>query len=118
MSESFKQKQGLSAKLMAMKWFVDREYYVFDETNQGPIDFIAVNMDGDIQYIECKKLSRRKDGSKISRVWSEKQNRLQAKGIPIQIMYVDEETNDVIFQDHKNRSVLHLCRDKSQATLY
>ena len=54
MSESFKQKQGLSAKLMAMKWFVDREYYVFDETNQGPIDFIAVNMKGDIQYIGNK----------------------------------------------------------------
>tara|TARA_R110001583_G_scaffold86944_5_gene226912 strand:+ start:65 stop:397 length:333 start_codon:yes stop_codon:yes gene_type:complete len=102
MSESFKQKQGLSAKLMAMKWFVDREYYVFDETNQGPIDFIAVNMDGDVQYIECKMISRRKDGSKISRVCSEKQNRLKSKGVPIQIMYVDAETNDVYFNTQKS----------------
>jgi Holliday junction resolvase-like predicted endonuclease len=84
-----------------MKWFVDREYYVFDETNQGPIDFVAVNMEGDVKYIECKKLARRKDGSKIYRVLSDKQKRLASSGLNIDIAYVDVDTGEVSFNTTK-----------------
>ena len=97
MSEAWKHREGLSCKLAAMKWFVDREYYVFDETNQGPIDFVAINMDGDIKYIECKKLARREDGSKIYRCLTDKQKRLVKTGINIDIVYVDMDTSELKF---------------------
>jgi len=101
MSEVHKHRHGLSCKLAAMKWFVDREYYVFDETNQGPIDFVAVNMEGDVKYIECKKLARRKDGSKIYRVLSDKQKRLASSGLNIDMAYVDVDTGEVSFNTTK-----------------
>ena len=97
MSDLQKHREGLSCKLAAMKWFIDREYYVFDETNQGPIDFVAINMDGDIKYIECKKLARRKDGSKIGRCLTDKQKRLVKTGINIDIVYVDMDTSELKF---------------------
>ena len=97
MSDNRKHRMGYSSKLSAMKYFVDKEYFVFNETNTGPIDFIAVNSEGDIKLIECKTISRRSDGSKISRVLSNKQRELNKKlgSLKIQLVYVDSETNEV-----------------------
>ena len=111
MSEAWKHREGLSCKLAAMKWFVDHEYYVFDETNQGPIDFIAINMHGDIKYVECKKLSRRKDGSRIYRCLSEKQKRLVKAGIHIDIVYLDTETGELNMNTTK---VVHIPEDEDE----
>ena len=61
MSNNFKHRVGLQSKLKAMENYISKGYYVFDETNQGPIDFVAINMEGDVQFIECKTISRRKD---------------------------------------------------------
>ena len=51
MSTNNKQREGLRCKLIAMKHFVEQGYYVFNETNQGPVDFIALKMKGDIKFI-------------------------------------------------------------------
>tara|TARA_R110002110_G_scaffold324803_1_gene536837 strand:- start:923 stop:1189 length:267 start_codon:yes stop_codon:yes gene_type:complete len=75
-----------------MEQFVAEGFYVFDETNQGPIDFVAVNLKGDVQFIECKAIARRKDGSKIHRILTDKQRKLNKelclRGYPsIEIVY-------------------------------
>ena len=80
MSNNQKHRDGFVCKLKAMDWFVSKGYWIFDETNQGPIDFIAVNIEGDIQFVECKKLAIRqgewKPGTRINRVLSYKQKQI------------------------------------------
>jgi|TARA_R110002020_G_scaffold135900_2_gene303346 hypothetical protein len=113
MSTNNKQREGLRCKLIAMKHFVEQGYYVFNETNQGPVDFIALNMKGDIKFIECKKLAKRgglwRKGSRINRVLTERQKILNRKWtrrrMPIiQIMYVDPENSKIEFQEHRNNA--------------
>jgi len=92
MSNNFKHRVGLQSKLKAMENYVSKGYYVFNETNQGPIDFIAINLEGDINFLECKTLARRKDGSKINRILTDNQKKLNkifnSKGYPsIKIIY-------------------------------
>ena len=92
MSEFYKHRVGLQSKLRAMEHYVSKGYYVFDETNQGPIDFVAVNLKGDVRFIECKAIARRKDGSKINRILTDKQRKLNKelclRGYPsIEIVY-------------------------------
>jgi len=100
-SDVYKHRIGYSSKLRAMQHFVDKEYFIFNETNQGPIDFVAVHSDGDVKFIECKTLSRRSDGSKIHRILSIKQKNLNKNFIKnkinakVEIVYVDPETNEV-----------------------
>ena len=105
MSEFYKHRVGLQSKLRAMEHYVSKGYYVFDETNQGPIDFIAVNMDGDVKFIECKTVSRRKTGkykgSKINRVLTKTQKKLNmnlffADPPQIKVTDVDLETGEVL----------------------
>ena len=92
MSDNLKHRIGLQAKLQIMEQFVSEGYYVFDETNQGPIDFVAVNLGGDVRFVECKATARRKDGSKINRILTNRQrklnNELYLRGYPsIEIVY-------------------------------
>ena len=100
MSSVVQHRVGLQAKLKAMEYFVSKGYYIFDETNQGPVDFIAMNMEGDVQFIECKSLAKRSDGSKIHRILSSKQKELnknlEKNNYPkIKIFYSDiGECND------------------------
>ena len=94
MSENKRHRIGLQSKLKSMGYYVSRGYYIFDETNQGPIDFIAINMEGDVKFVECKAISKRSDGTKINRVLTDKQkklnNKFKLKGYPpIEIMYSD-----------------------------
>ena len=100
MSEFYKHRVGLQSKLRAMEHYVSEEYYVFDETNQGPIDFIAVNMEGDVKFVECKTISRRKDNTKIHRILTDSQrklnkNLLTSKAPQVKVTYVDLETGKV-----------------------
>ena len=109
MSNNQKHRDGFVCKLKAMDWFVSKGYWIFDETNQGPIDFIAINIEGDIQFVECKKLAIRqgewKPGTRINRVLSGKQKQLnknfKGKQIPpIKLLYVNQDTGEV----HEQRS--------------
>ena len=100
MSEFYKHRVGLQSKLRAMEHYVSQGYYVFDETNQGPIDFVAINMEGDVQFIECKTISRRKDNTKIHRILKDNQkklneNLLTSKAPQVKLTYVDLETGEV-----------------------
>jgi len=100
MSDFYKHRVGLQSKLRAMEHYVSKGYYVFDETNQGPIDFVAVNMEGDVQFIECKTISRRKDSTKIHRILKDNQrklneNLLTSKAPQVKLTYVDLETGEV-----------------------
>ena len=100
MSEYYKHRLGLQSKLRAMEHYVSKGYYVFDETNQGPIDFVAVNMEGDVQFIECKTISRRKDNTKIHRILKDNQRKLNknlliSKAPQVKLTYVDLETGEV-----------------------
>jgi len=99
MSNNIKHRVGLQSKLKIMEDLVSRGYYIFNETNQGPIDFVAVNMEGDVKFVECKTVSRRRNGSKIHRILNESQRELNkkfnSKGYPeIKIMY--NETKELV----------------------
>ena len=93
MSQDFKHAKGHVAKLKLMQKYVSLGWYVYDECNQGPIDFIAVNPSGDVKFIECKSISRRSDGSKIYRVLDDSQKKLnkklKSKGLQIAVEHVD-----------------------------
>jgi len=56
MSEVYKHRVGLQSKLRAMEHYVSKGYYVFDETNQGPIDFdIAIVPAGEYHQFHAHK---------------------------------------------------------------
>ena len=93
MSAIFKHAKGHIAKLKLMQQYIKRGYYIYDECNQGPIDFIAVHPNGDIKLVECKAVSKRTDGSKIFRILKKSQRELNKnllnKNIQIKVEHID-----------------------------
>ena len=99
MSACEKQRKGHVAKLQAMSKYVAKGYYIFEECNQGFIDFIAINNTGDIHLVEVKALAIRKTGKqkgiRINRILSDSQKDLNKKlkdkygNLQVKIEYVD-----------------------------
>ena len=67
MSSNIRHAKGHIAKLQVQQKYIAKGFYIFEEANQGPIDFIAVHKDGTIKLVEVKAVSKRKNNSKISR---------------------------------------------------
>jgi len=76
MSANEKHAKGHLAKNKLMNQYIIKGYYIYDECNQGPVDFIALHQNGDMQLVESKSISRRKDGSKIHRILGKSQREL------------------------------------------
>lgn len=84
-------RKGILAELIAQEWLIEQGFWVFTPIGQhGPIDIIAVSKSGTPHYFDVKTLSRRKDGTSISRVKKDFQ-----KNIDLRFLYVDLETKTV-----------------------
>ena len=93
-----KQKKGIQSKLAVMRYYVDRGYFVYNETNNtGPIDLVAVHPETlDVRLIEVKTMSFRsknanwKPGTMINRQLTPLQKKLR-----VELVYYNIETGDV-----------------------
>tara|TARA_R100000152_G_C6692120_1_gene123471 strand:- start:293 stop:619 length:327 start_codon:yes stop_codon:yes gene_type:complete len=99
MTEFTKHKTGMKAKLLAHKYLIGEDYFVFQEdTSQPPIDLVAINEhSGAIRCFEVKTASyRSKDGTLINRCLSARAKDLEQKMKKyIEILYVDVDTGKV-----------------------
>ena len=100
MSANEKHAKGHLAKNKLMNQYIIKGYYIYDECNQGPVDFIALHPNGDMQLVESKSISRRKDGSKIHRILGKSQRELNTNlktktfQITVQHANVDKEMRE------------------------
>jgi hypothetical protein len=86
-----KHRKGIRAELIAHEYFIKKNYKVFPALHGiGPIDFIVLDKDNNIRYIDIKTNSFRSNGTKIYRT----NNKIL--GIKIEIVYVDVDTMEVI----------------------
>ena len=85
-----KHKKGIQAELLAQEYFIKKNYKVFPALHGiGPIDFIALDEDNNVRYLDVKTYSKRSDGTKICRT----NNKIP--GIRIEIVYVDIDTKTI-----------------------
>lgn len=101
--------RGQIAALLVHADLIKKGYQVFPEdTSQGPIDLVAVNLaNGETRYIDVKCLARRADGSKINRILKPVQNEFEKNsGKVIELVYADTETNEVQYPPRRNRKVV------------
>ena len=90
-----KEKKGLQSKLGAMKYYADRGYFIYNETNNtGPVDFVSINPDtNDKKFVEVKTMSFRsknanwKPGTMINRQLSPVQ-----KQLGVELVYYNIDT--------------------------
>ena len=88
---------GKQSELIAAAWLIGRGCYVYAPfIEQGPIDLIALTPDGEVLKFDVKTASRRKDGSVISRMLTQRQRKLGVK-----LLYVDRETLECHFYPHQ-----------------
>lgn len=85
MRPATKNSDGKRCELLAANWLFSQGCFVYAPfLEQGPVDLIAINPDGETLYFDVKKVARRKNGSIISRKLSDTQRKLGVK-----LMYVD-----------------------------
>ena len=102
MSNNLKHARGHQSKLRLMEKYVGKGYWIFEERGQGPIDFIVLNNEGHVKFLESKTRSRRSsDGTKINAILTKNQRQLNVKlkekyNLEIELEYFD-------FEDTENR---------------
>ena len=91
---------GKQSELIAAAWLIGQGCYVYQPfIEQGPVDLVALTPEGEIHLFDVKTVSRRKDGSVISRTLKQGQ---QALGV--RLLYVDRDTNECHLYPHQFRS--------------
>ena len=82
---------GKQSELIAAAWLIGQGCYVYQPfIEQGPVDLVALTPEGEIHLFDVKTVSRRKDGSVISRTLKQGQ---QALGV--RLLYVDRIRTNV-----------------------
>lgn len=91
---------GKQSELLAATWLIGQGCYVYQPfIEQGPVDLVALTPEGEMHLFDVKTVSRRKDGSVISRTLKESQ---QALGV--RLLYVDRDTHECHLYPHQFRS--------------
>ena len=89
MRPATKNSDGKRCELLAANWLFGQGCFVYSPfLEQGPVDLIAINPDGEVLLFDVKKVARRDNGSIISRMLTDTQRKLGVK-----LMYVDMEAN-------------------------
>ncbi len=89
MRPATKNSDGKRCELLAANWLFSQGCFVYSPfLEQGPVDLIAINPDGEVLLFDVKKVARRDNGSIISRMLTDTQRKLGVK-----LMYVDMEAN-------------------------
>ena len=89
MRPATKNSDGKRCELLAANWLFSKGCFVYAPfLEQGPVDLIAINPDGEVLLFDVKKVARRDNGSIISRMLTDTQRKLGVK-----LMYVDMEAN-------------------------
>ena len=107
MSANEKHAKGHLAKNKLMNKWIKKGYYIYDECNQGPVDFIALNLNGDVRLVESKAESKRltgkQKGKKINRILGPQQKKLNKnlkdKTFQIKVEYADVDKE---MEEYKN----------------
>ena len=88
---------GKQSELLAATWLIGQGCYVYSPfIEQGPVDLIALTPEGEIHLFDVKTVSRRKNGTVISRTLKEGQ---QALGV--RLLYVDRDTHECHLYPHQ-----------------
>ena len=91
---------GKQSELIAAAWLIGQGCYVYQPfIEQGPVDLVALTPEGEIHLFDVKTVSRRKNGTVISRTLKQGQ---QALGV--RLLYVDRDTNECHLYPHQFRS--------------
>lgn len=91
---------GKQSELIAAAWLIGQGCYVYQPfIEQGPVDLVALTPEGEIHLFDVKTVSRRKNGTVISRTLKESQ---QALGV--RLLYVDRDTHECHLYPHQFRS--------------
>jgi|TARA_Y100000590_G_C15404214_1_gene895021 hypothetical protein len=91
-------KKGVQSKLAVMRYYVDRGYLVYNETNNtGPVDIVAINPDtNDIKLLEVKSMTFRsstanwRPGTMINRPLTQTQ-----KDLGVKLIYHNIKTGEI-----------------------
>lgn len=94
-----KHQKGAIAKVAVIKYFMERGYYVYDETMPtGPIDFVAVDpKNGNVRFVDVKTMSFRSSTSKQPNTMINRCPTSIQKKLGVEIIYFN----------HRNGSVKH-----------
>ena len=88
---------GKRSELLAAEFLIDQGCYVYSPfIEQGPVDLVALDQTGTFHYFDVKTLSRRSDGTIISRTLTDLQRKLG-----IQLLYVCLDTGQVHKYPHQ-----------------
>ena len=91
--------KGVRAELLAAEWLIEQGIWSFIPMSaQGPIDLVGVDKEGTIYLFDIKVQSRRKDGSKVSRLLKPHQKKLK-----VRLLYVDLKTKEVFVGKSQKR---------------
>lgn len=90
-------RDGKRSELIAADWLLSQNCYVYQPfVEQGPIDLIALSPTGELLCFDVKTVGRRKNGSIISRLLKEPQQKLG-----VRLLYVDLETGQCALYPHQ-----------------
>lgn len=88
---------GKRSELIAASYFLSKGCYVYSQIiEQGPIDLIVLDKKGNLLLFDVKTVSRRKEGTIVSRTLTELQRKLG-----VQLVYVCLETGEVHRYPHQ-----------------
>ena len=88
---------GKRSELLAAEYLIGQGCYVYTPfIEQGPVDLVALDQTGKVHYFDVKTLSRRSDGTIISRTLTDLQRKLG-----IQLLYVCLDTHQVHKYPHQ-----------------
>lgn len=88
---------GKRSELIAASYFISRGCHVYYQVmEQGPVDLVVLDKTGEWHYFDVKTVSRRKEGTIISRTLTDIQ-----RSIGVQLVYVDLETGEVHKYPHQ-----------------
>ena len=90
---------GKQSELIAAAWLIGQGCYVYQPfIEQGPVDLVALTPEGEMHLFDVKTVSRRKNGTVISRTLKERQQTLG-----VRLLYVDRDTNECHLYPHQFR---------------
>ena len=103
--------KGKRSELLAAEYLISKGCYVYSPfIEQGPVDLIALDKTGEAHFFDVKTVSRRKDGTIISRVLEPLQQKLG-----VQLLYVCLETHEVHKYPHQFSTSAHILTSKQNA---
>ncbi len=92
-----KNADGKRSELLASDWLFSQGCHVYMHVlEQGPVDIVALSPKGEILLFDVKTVSRRKDGSVISRTLKQEQQKLG-----VRLLYVDLVTHECHLYPHQ-----------------